>query len=79
MNLFVTEIVTPPEHLPITASDTDLAAAVTEEIELTVLWRACVLQTRRILIDGPLPRFSNLSQSSLLQVSRCGVPPMTPQ
>ena len=55
MNLFVTEIVTPPEHLPVTASDTELAAAVTDEIELTVLWRACVLQTRRILIDGSLP------------------------
>ena len=33
MNLFMTAVVTPPEHLPITASDTDLAAAVTEEIE----------------------------------------------
>ena len=55
MNLFMTEIVTPPEHLPVTASDTDLAAAVTEEIERTVLWRATVRQTRRILIDGSLP------------------------
>ena len=55
MNLFMTEIVTPPEHLPITASDTDLAAAVTEEIERTVLWRSVVLQERRILIDGDLP------------------------
>ena len=55
MNLFMTEVVTPPEHLPITASDTDLAAAVTEEIERTVLWRALVRQERRIVIDGPLP------------------------
>ena len=55
MNLFVNEIVTPPAHLPITASDTALAAAVTEEIERTILWRAIVLQERRILIDGPLP------------------------
>ena len=60
MNLFMTEVVTPPDHLPITASDTDLAAAVTDEIELTVLWRACVLQTRRILIDGPLPQILEL-------------------
>ena len=55
MTLFVSEIVTPPSHLPITASDTDLAAAVTEEIERTVLWRAVVRQARRILIDGALP------------------------
>ena len=55
MNLFMTEVVTPPAHLPITASDTDLAAAVTEEIERTVLWRAVVAQERSILIDGALP------------------------
>ena len=55
MNLFMTEVVTPPAHLPIAASDTDLAAAVTEEIERGVLWRGIVRQTRRILIDGPLP------------------------
>ena len=55
MNLFMTEVVTPPEHLPITATDTDLAAAVVEEIERTVLWRSIVFQERRILIDGDLP------------------------
>ena len=66
MNLFMTEVVTPPEHLPITASDTDLAAAVTEEIELTALWRACVLQTRRILIDGPLPQILELEPVSAI-------------
>ena len=55
MNLFMTEVVTPPAHLPVTASDTDLAAAVTEEIERGVLWRAVVRQERRIVIDGPLP------------------------
>ena len=49
------EIVTPPSKLPITASDTDLAAAVVDEIERTVLWRAVVSQTRKIEIDGPLP------------------------
>ena len=55
MNFFASEVVTPPAHLPITASDTDLAAAVVEEIERGVLWRACVSQERRVLIDGPLP------------------------
>ena len=44
MNLFMTEVVTPPEHLPITASDTELAAAVVDEIERTVLWRAVVFR-----------------------------------
>ena len=48
------ELVTPPTHLPITAVDADLAAAVVEEVERTVLWRAIVHQTRKILIDGPL-------------------------
>ena len=36
MNLSVDEIVTPPEHLPVTVSEADmatLAAAVVEEIE----------------------------------------------
>ena len=66
MNLFMTEVVTPPEHLPVTASDTELAAAVTDEIELTVLWRACVLQTRRILIDGPLPQILELEPVSAI-------------
>ena len=57
MSLFVSEIVTPPALLPITvaAADQALAAAVVEEIERGVLWRAIVRQERRILIDGPLP------------------------
>ena len=57
MNLFVNEIVTPPAHLPITVNDAqaDLAAAVVEEIERGILWRAIVSQERLILIDGPLP------------------------
>ena len=54
MNLFVSEIVTPAAHLPITATDEALASAVVEEIERAVLWRAVVRQTRRIIIDGPL-------------------------
>ena len=53
----MTEIVTPPEHLPVTvaAADQALAAAVVEEIERGVLWRAIVRQERRIVLDGPLP------------------------
>ena len=54
MTLFVSEIVTPPAHLPITVADTALAAAVVEECERVILWRAVVRQTRRIIIDGPL-------------------------
>ena len=49
MNLFMTEIVTPPTTLPVTvaAADQALAAAVVEEIERTVhLWRGIVRQTR---------------------------------
>ena len=55
MSFFLTSVVTPPAHLPITATDTDLAASVVEEIERKYLWRACVSQQRRIVIDGPLP------------------------
>ena len=57
MSLFLTEVVTAPAHLPVTvaAADQALAAAVVEEIERGVLWRAIVRQERRILIDGPLP------------------------
>ena len=55
MNLFFSEVITPPSHLPITASDDALARAVVEEVERTVLWRAIVSQERRIVIDGALP------------------------
>ena len=57
MSLFVSEIVTPPAHLPVTvaAADQALAAAVVEEIERTILWRAIVRQERRIVLDGSLP------------------------
>ena len=69
MNLFVSEIVTPPSHLPVTVDSAQdaLARAVVEEIERGVLWRAIVAQERRITIDGPLPlalRSSLLPQSS---------------
>ena len=42
-------------HLPIEATDEALAAAVVEEVERTILQRAIVRQTRRVVIDGPLP------------------------
>ena len=64
MNLFMTAVVTPPEHLPITASDTDLAAAVVEEVELTVLWRAVVAQERRIVLDGALPQLIEIEPTT---------------
>ena len=55
MTLFVTEVVTAPTLLPITVKEAGIAAAVVEEIERTILWRAIVRQTRRIIVDGPLP------------------------
>ena len=53
MTLFVSEIITPPTLLPITVKEAGIAAAVVEEVERTILWRAIVSQERRILIDGP--------------------------
>ena len=55
MALFMDQVVTPPASLPLIAADIALVAAVVEEIERTILWRAIVRQTRRILIDGDLP------------------------
>ena len=55
MTLFASEVVTAPAHLPVAAAAEALAAAVTEEIEQTILWRGIVRQTRRITVDGPLP------------------------
>ena len=53
----MSEIITPPAHLPVTvaAADQALAAAVVEEVERVHLWRGIVRQTRRIALDGPLP------------------------
>ena len=55
MSLSSAEVVTPPASLPIRTTDTNLAAAVVDEIERTILWRAVVSQTRKITIDGELP------------------------
>ena len=58
MSFFAYEVVSPPAHLPVTvaAADQALAEAVVSECERTILWRAIAgPQTRRIVIDGPLP------------------------
>ena len=57
MNLFVSEIITAPAHLPIIVSDAQkaLTRAVVEEVERCILWRAVVVQQRKIIVDGPLP------------------------
>ena len=57
MNLFMSEVVVPPEHLPIIISDAQkaLTRAVVEEVERCILWRAVVVQQRKIIVDGPLP------------------------
>ena len=71
VTLFVSEIVTPPAHLPITAADADLAAGVVEEIERAVLWRAIVAQERRIIINGPLaPRIELEPVSAVVSLTR---------
>lgn len=67
---FASEIVTPPEALPVTVAeaqeyaraDSDdaifarLIAAVTLETERSVLWRGIVAQRRRLVADAPLAR-----------------------
>ena len=71
MNLFG-EVVTPSAHLPVTvaAADMALAAAVVQEIERAVLWRAVVLQTRKIVIDGTLPILELEPVSSIVSITR---------
>ena len=73
MTLFASLIVTPPEHLPITVSDaqTELALAVTDELERQVMWRAIVAQTRRAEVDGPLPPRVDLEPTtSIVKLTR---------
>ena len=67
----MSEIITPPAHLPVTAAGADmaLAAAVVEEIERVHLWRGIVRQTRRITLDGPLPARIELEPTTALSVS----------
>ena len=72
MSLFLTEVVTPPAHLPVAvaAADEALAAAVTEELERVVLWRGIVSQTRRITVDGPLPARIEIEPVASLTITR---------
>ena len=73
MSLFMSSVVTPPASLPITVADADqeLAAAVVEECERLILWRAIVAQTRLIVIDGPLPSRIELEPvSSVVSLTR---------
>ncbi len=73
MNFFASEVITPADRLPITvdAGQEDLARAIVEELELGTLWRACVRQTRRILIDGPLPQLLELEPvASIVSLTR---------
>ena len=66
MNLFMTGVVTPPAHLPVevAVADQALAAAVVEEVELTVLWRAVVAQERRIVLDGAPPQLIEIEPTT---------------
>ena len=66
MNLFVSEIVTPPTHLPITVADAEIARAVVEECELLILQRAIVHQTRKIVIDGSLSHLIELEPTTAI-------------
>ena len=72
MSFFAYEIVTPPAHIPVTvaAAQTALAAAVVEECERLILWRGIVAQTRRILIDGPLPERLLIEPATILTLTR---------
>ena len=70
MNVFVNEIVTRAAHLPITTADEALAAAVVEELERVVLWRAIVRQERRILIDGQLAILELEPVASIVSITR---------
>ena len=64
----MSEIITPPAHLPVTvaAADMALAAAVVEEIERAILNRGLVAQARRITLDGALPARIELEPTTAL-------------
>ena len=72
MMTYFGEVYTAPTALPITvaAADQALAAAVTEEIERTILWRAIVRQTRRITVDGPLPPHLEIEPTKAIVITR---------
>ena len=68
----MSEIIVPPDHLPVEVADADqaLAEAVTEQIERSVLNRAVVLQTRRITLDGALPVRFEIEPTRSLSITR---------
>ena len=72
MMTYFGEVYTAPTALPITvaAADQALAAAVTEEIERTILWRAIVAQRRRITVDGPLPPHFEIEPAAIVSLTR---------
>ena len=70
MNFFASEIVTPPVELPIITKQVGIARAVVDEIERTILWRAIVLQERKIVIDGPLKILELEPVASIVSITR---------
>ena len=68
MNLFFSEVITPPTHLPVTvdSAQNDLARAIVEEVERLVLHRAIAHQTRKITIDGPLDFILELEPTTVI-------------
>ena len=67
MNMMTSfELVTPPTHLPVTVADAEIVAAVVEECERTILWRAIVHQTRKITIDGRISTRIELEPSTAI-------------
>ena len=73
MNLFFDQLIAKPERLPIavTAAQESLAAATVEEIELGVMWRAIVSQTRSITVDGALPQLIEIEPTtSIISLTR---------
>ena len=67
----MSEIITPPAHLPVTvaAADQALGRAVVEELEQVCLWRGLVAQSRRITLDGPLPPKFELEPVTALSIT----------
>ena len=72
MTLFFSELVTAPDHLPVEVDATQeaLAAAVVDEIERSILWRAVVAQMRKITIDGELPHILELEPVTSISFTR---------
>ena len=72
MNSFFDELVTAPANLPIEVEDEDqaLAAAIVEEVERAILWRAVVSQTRKITLDGVLPKRIQIEPTTAITLTK---------